>query len=306
MSIDEPEVTTLPDGYATRWAQPNGPRQLHRPTTLRLYTPAELLDFPEPVWLVEPFLVDGCLSILYGSSGSFKSFLALDWAGRAAGLAVYISAEGSPKRLGERIAAWEHAAQQSSRIVCLPHSLNLIGEAHDLATAIRALPEPVRLIVVDTAARNMAGADENSTKDMSALVASLDYLRAEFGAAILAIHHTGHENTERERGSSALRAAADISIFARRGDAPLTVRLKCAKVRDAAEFPPSIVRLEPIAGTLVAATAVTAAEALDQAVSDYLDKHPEASQREVEREVTGKTDDIRDAYRRVRPQCAPP
>ena len=231
MSIDEPEVTTLPDGYATRWAQPNGPRELHRPTTLRLYTPAELLDFPEPVWLVEPFLVDGCLSILYGSSGSFKSFLALDWAGRAAGLAVYISAEGSPKRLGER-----NRRVGTRRPTIEPHRLPAaLARPHRRGPRPRnSDPRTTRTRPPDRRRhrrRNMAGADENSTKDMSALVASLDYLRAEFGAAILAIHHTGHENTERERGSSALRAAADISIFARRGDAPLTVRLKCAKVR---------------------------------------------------------------------------
>jgi hypothetical protein len=272
----------------------------------RLYTPAQLLDFPDPEWLVEPFIVDGCFSILYGSSGSFKSFLALDWAAHAAGPAVYISAEGSPKRLGERIAAWEHAAGRPSGIICIPHAVDLIGEAEALSAAIRELPEPIRLIVVDTASRNMAGADENSTKDMSALVASLDKLRAEFGTAVLAIHHTGHENKERERGSSALRAAADVSIFARRGDTPLTVRLKCAKVRDAAEFAPSVVRLEPTAGTLVAAAAVTAAEAVEQAVRDHLAKYPDASQNDVEKAVTGKSDDIRAAYRRVRPSAPHP
>jgi len=82
------------------------------PSGLRLYTPAELFEVPDPKWLIEPFVVEGCMSMLFGPSGTFKSFVALDWA-RAPGLAVYMSAESSPKKLGERIAAWEHAAGRS-------------------------------------------------------------------------------------------------------------------------------------------------------------------------------------------------
>lgn len=279
---------------------PNGAKPLNTEPPLRLYTPSELLEWPEPEWLVEPFIVNGTLSILFGASGSFKSFLAIDWAGRAPGLAVYISAEGSPRRLGERIAAWEHTAQKPANILTLPHALNLIHDTPKLLRTIDMIVSPISLLVVDTAARNMAGHDENSTKDMGELVASLDQIRHEHQCSVLVIHHSGHDNTDRERGSSALRGAADISIHAKRGEAPLEVKLRCAKTRDTAEFEPSIVRLIPTNDTLVAARAQTAAESLEEPVLAYLKANPNASQREAEAHIVGRSADIRTAYHKIK------
>ncbi|MGZ4299194.1 MAG: hypothetical protein ACXVVK_19325 [Solirubrobacteraceae bacterium] len=88
-------------------------------------------------------------------------------------------------------------------------------------------------------------------------------------------------------------------------------------MRDYEEFETVIVRLEPVEGTLVACKPMTPAESLDDAVRLYLDDHPDASQNEVEREVTGNSDAVRAAYKRVRlvrpeagrtpgARCAPP
>lgn len=267
--------------------------------TIRLYTLDELLAFPEPEWLVEPFLVDGALSIMFGPSSVFKSTLAVDWAARAPGRAIYISAEGSPRRFGERVAAWEEAAGATADLRCVPHSLDLIDREtlDELCFALN--DEPPRLVIVDTAARNSSG-DENSTQDMGKLVAATDTLRARFGCAVLVIHHTGLQNTDRERGSSALRGAADVSIRVKRGDG-LQARLECAKMRDGEEFQPLVVRLEPVAGALVACRPVTAADSIEEDVRRYLADHPEASQNEVEAAVTGKAVEIRAAYKKVRP-----
>ena len=279
------------------------PRQV---SELRLYSPAELLAFAPPEWLVEPFIVDGALSILFGPSGTFKSFCAVDWAARAPGAAVYISAEGSPRRFGERIAAWVHAAGQSPELWCVPHSVDLLDR--DQFASLCAVLEPVapRLVVVDTAARNMSG-DENKTVDMSALVRATDELRRRFGCAVLVLHHSGHENTDRERGSSALRGAADVSIRAKKQDG-LRVRLECAKARDFEEFEAVIVRFEPVAGSLVACQPVRPAESIEADVRRHLADHPEASQNDVERAVKGGKDLVRAAYKRARQvrRTAPP
>jgi hypothetical protein len=72
-------------------------------------------------------------------------------------------------------------------------------------------------------------------------------------------------------------------------------------MRDAEEFAPRIVRLIPQDRSLVVVEAVTPADALDRRVRDYLDEHPEASQRQVEENVKGRGEDIRAAYPRVRP-----
>lgn len=268
------------------------------PELLRLYTPAELLDFPEPAWLVEPFIVDGTLSILYGASGTFKSFIALSWAAQAPGLAIYISAEGSPKRLGERIHALEHETGRASNILTIPHAVNLIHDADTLTQTLDQIPTPPRLLIVDTAARNMAGHDENSTKDMGTLIAELDAIRYRYQLSVLIIHHSGHDNTDRERGSSALRGAADISIHAKRGDTPLTVKLRCAKSRDTAEFEPCIVTLTPHQDTLIAGKPSSTADNIQHQVDEYMQQNPGASQNDVRKAVTGNDHLIRNAYRK--------
>src|SRR3546814_5054521 len=67
------------------------------------------------------------------------------------------------------------------------------------------------LIVVDTVARALAGADENSASDVGRLVDAFDWLKSQWGCAVLPIHHTGHsqEAKTRGRGSSALYAGLD-------------------------------------------------------------------------------------------------
>src|SRR5579884_3268362 len=88
--------------------------------TFTLYTAQELRDLPAPSWLIPDLLQRDSLAVLAGPPGSFKSYLALDWAlsiaaavrwcGRPpmAGLVVYVAGEGY-QGLGQRIAAWEKA-----------------------------------------------------------------------------------------------------------------------------------------------------------------------------------------------------
>jgi hypothetical protein len=274
---------------------------LDLPERLRLYTPAELAALPEPTWLVEPFIPEQAIVILFGPSSTYKSFVAVDWGGRAPGLVVYFSAEGSPQRFGARVTAWERTAGRPSGILCHPYAVNLLGCYDQIATTLTDLDRAARLVIVDTTARNTPGADENSTQDTGRLVGVFDKLKAEFGCSMLGITHTGHQNSDRERGSSALRGAADVSIRAKR-TRTLEVHLECAKMRDAEEFDPVVVRFEPIGGSLVAVTSGTAAEMLDQEVAKYLVEHPDASQREVEQAVGGHSRDVRAAYKRqVRP-----
>ena len=278
---------------------------------LRLYTVPELLAMREPAWLVDPFIPEEALVVLFGPSGTFKSFIAIDWAAWAPGLAVYVSAEGSPRRFGERVAAWEQANGRPAGILCHPYAINLLTDgAAALADALGTLTVPVSLLVVDTAARNMAGGDENSAQDMGRLVSGLDRLRAEFGCAAVVLHHTGHDKPDRERGSSALRGACDVSVRTEATGRPREVRLVCAKVRDSDEFAPRVARLEPVGGSLVVAEAVTVSDTMNRAVGAYLAEHPEASQREVEREVPGNAAQIRAAYKRqtasMRPSASTP
>src|SRR2546427_335027 len=100
----------------------SGSPRTNDPPTVRLLVPAppstprvrwhlltdkELLEQPEPAWLLKDVLFAGGLTLLYGMKGTFKSFVALAWAlaigtgqpwlGRSVtqGLVVYIVAEGA-------------------------------------------------------------------------------------------------------------------------------------------------------------------------------------------------------------------
>lgn len=266
---------------------------LHNPTH-RFYTPEELLDFPAADWLVEPFLIHNGFSVLYGPSGTFKSFCALDWAARAPGTAVMLAAESSPKNLGQRIQAWEEAAGQKSGIVSIPYAVDLAAEAKSLIEDM--LPLNPSVVIVDTLSRNSGGMDENSTQDMARLVGAMDEIRARVGCALLGLHHTGHAETGRERGSSVLRAAADVSILATPAD-HLQVKLSCSKMRDGEPFQPATVRLERVAQSLVACRPVTVVDEVFERVAAYRAEHPGASQNEVEEAVPGPRAQIRLAYR---------
>ena len=99
--------------------------------------------------------------------------------------------------------------------------------SQDISHFAKQADEPVRLIVIDTLNRNFGGADENSTKDMTAFVSNLDLLRAEHGATILVIHHSGHTNSGRSRGSSVLYGAVDANMQVARNRDTVVFKVKC-------------------------------------------------------------------------------
>ena len=76
----------------------------------------------------------------------------------------------------------------------------------------------------------MGGGDENATQDMGRFIAGVDFLRRVTGAAVLALHHSGWNET-RERGNSSLRGAADTMMSLTPKDGSLV--LEVTKQKDA-------------------------------------------------------------------------
>ena len=70
----------------------------------------------------------------------------------------------------------------------------------------------IALIVVDTLSRAMAGANENTSEDMSQFIKNCDILRNISNAHLMIVHHTGKDAAKGARGSSALKAALDTEI----------------------------------------------------------------------------------------------
>lgn len=193
----------------------------------RLLTTEQLADLPAPRPLIEGYLYETTLAVLFGPSEAGKTFLALDWSMHIAhgrrwngrdvvqGRVLYVVAEGVAG-IYRRAEAWTgyHGIppEQGEVVLWYPEAVDMLDAATVDAVAEVAQQLGAVLVVIDTLARNIAGADENSAKDMGLLVAACDRIRTTADAAVLLVHHVGHENKNRARGHSSLRAAMDTEI----------------------------------------------------------------------------------------------
>jgi hypothetical protein len=181
---------------------------------------------------VEGLLIDAAMSVVYGQSNSGKTFWCGDlachvaagipWNGRQVehGAVIWLAMEGA-FGISNRIAAWraEHGITHDVPLAVVPVALNLLdpeGDTDPLIEAIQAAAEamgvPVRLIVVDTLSRAIAGGNENSPEDMGALVTNGTRIQQAIKAHLMWIHHSGKDEAKGARGHSLLRAATDTEI----------------------------------------------------------------------------------------------
>ena len=215
------------------------------------------LDHIKPAdWLIPDFLPQGGYAIMFGAPGSFKSFLAIDialsvatgatfpWVGlwpeiTATGPVLYSLGEGRPE-VKKRVQAWEktHWRGHKASGLILADPVPLIREAIQpfIAGARAASPAGYRFIVLDTIGRSLQGENENAQENASQFTALVDTLRREFDATILALHHVGHGEASRERGSSVFRADADTVIGLERQEKEYSVAISMPKQKDAAEW----------------------------------------------------------------------
>lgn len=229
----------------------------HAAPPYRFLTLAEMFaESMETDWLIENYIEAGTLGVLFGESGSMKTFVALDmalsvscghdWHGNAilsAGPTFVIAGEGR-RGLKRRLVAWavEHQIPDTDSIPIFiankPAQLRDDLGVTEVMDAIEDLTKEhgtPRLIVIDTLNRSFGpGGDENSTADMTKFVDALDELKDRFGCAILVVHHTGQGDKTRSRGSSALHCAVDFEF--RLAKAGNTRVLTCTKAKDH-EFP---------------------------------------------------------------------
>lgn len=204
---------------------------------------ADDLDTLPPIrWLVKDEIAAGQFSLFYGPSGGGKSFVALDWALNVAQQepVIYVAAEDAQGYAARKIAWCKHHNRPASRLYFIPEPVNLFDAAAVTAFIKQARELAPVLIVFDTLARCMTGADENSARDMGVVVENLEAIRHATGAAVLPVHHSG-KNGSTYRGSSALFGAAYTVIELANSDDVLTV--SCEKAKNSADFNPRMLRL---------------------------------------------------------------
>lgn len=218
-------------------------------------------------WLVRNYVEADSLALLFGDPGCGKSFAAIDlacciatgtpWHGNKTtpGAVFYIAGEGQNGLL-RRFKAWsQHNGipldDAPLYVGHRPAQLVDASAAAAVMTAVKQLQaeatQKPALIVVDTLARNFGG-DENSQEDMGAFIANLDgFLRksGEWDATVLIVHHSGHADKSRGRGSSALKGAMDAEYSLAKDDAGV-VRMEATKMKDAEQPQPVAFKLESV------------------------------------------------------------
>jgi hypothetical protein len=191
-------------------------------------------------WMVKGVLPKGALGVVYGASGSGKSFVVLDmgmaiargveWRQRRVkqGRVAYIAAEGADG-FRKRIAAYCQANSLDPSTIpmtVLNAAPNLMekDDARDIVLGVKA-SGGADLIIVDTLAQSMPGANENAGEDVGKALGYCKLIHKHTGAMVLLIHHSGKDATKGARGWSGLRAAADAEIEVVRGDTGRAMKL---------------------------------------------------------------------------------
>lgn len=222
--------------------------------TYRTLSLGDIRNLPEPEWLAKGWVQADSFTVLYGAPGSTKSFWALDL---ALSIATGTAFQGCEVKQGKvlmavgeglrglkwRVEAWLLANPQADEtmilenfrvIPCVPQLLQRDNVSMLLNTAEQMSEDednPLRLVILDTWARGLVGGDENSQKDAGVAIEACENVRRNTGASVLVVHHSGVEGT-RERGSTALRGAADTSIQATRDEISKVVTVTLRKMKD--------------------------------------------------------------------------
>ena len=200
----------------------------------RLVRGDAIFDVPPPRRLVGDLLQSDSLAAFYGAPASGKTFVALDiglsvasrrlWQGKEVvdGPVLYIVAEDAPG-ISKRCRAWRSRYGDIGNDVhwLLQRVPLLEGDYMAELCDIVAEIAPA-LVIVDTLAKCMIGAEESSSRDMGLAIDGLDRLRAVTNSCVAVVHHGGKDPSRGMRGSNALLAAVDTAVECRRTHGGIT------------------------------------------------------------------------------------
>lgn len=244
----------MTDLYANQWKQAPQTQPATQPRFR--FVAANSMPIKPVAWLVDQYVEEDALTVMYGPPGKGKSFVALDLScciasgiefhGHAVkpGVSIYVAGEGH-NGLARRLHAWAQlnnvVVPQLMFISEAPTDLSSATNAARVAEAVQAIADttgeaPV-LIVIDTMARNFGG-DENSATDVGQFIRNVDALRRHWKATVLIVHHSGKDSDRGARGSSALKGAADAEYEVSRNEDDKIIRLTPRKMKDAEEPEP--------------------------------------------------------------------
>jgi hypothetical protein len=203
----------------------------------------------EPPWLIEGLLPARGLACIVGPPKSGKSFLTSDmlcsvargvpYAGRETlpGPVIYLTGEGVSGFKRRLVAMRQHLGIEGHGVpfYMIENVPDLGSEATDLPQLLTELGSFLasagvrfgpRAIVLDTLARCMGAADENSARDMGRFIDRCGAIERHFECLVAVVHHVGKNPERGGRGSNAQNGAADVTLVVEKTETHSKVRIE--------------------------------------------------------------------------------
>lgn len=229
------------------------PRERVRANAIPYQWIGNLVQPTQPLYLIQDVIPRTGFALMYGQHGSGKSFLALHIAFCVAlgkpffsrpverGGVLYFALEGAAGiRVRVAAAKLHDPAIGTANIALVDRAIHLRGEGNHLDELMRTvhcvredLKErgvELRLIIIDTFARALNGADENASAPISEMINAFDLIGKESGAAVLVVGHSGKNHQQGHRGHSSTLAACDTAWEVKARHDQITV--ECVKNKD--------------------------------------------------------------------------
>ena len=220
-------------------------------TLLKLYSIEDIYALPDAQHLIANILEASGVSLLYGVSGTGKTFTALNlglsiahgisWHDRdvAQGHVWYINTEGG-HGLKKRLRAWyvEHPdLKPSPYFHVVPWALNLREHHQILTESIKRLNAPPALIIIDNFSLCAPGVNQNHQEEVAPVLAVAHEIAQVHNCHLMILHHTNKEDDV--NGSMAFRNHVDTMIELKKEsktekDSPIL--FCCKKSRDDEPF----------------------------------------------------------------------
>lgn len=210
---------------------------------LTFLSPTECEATPSRGYIVKGILAPGDVGCIFGAPGAGKSLIAphIGYAvaqGRDAfgmrskpGRIFYVAAE-DPHGMRGRVTALKMRHGDADDFTLVEGVSDLLAEdSSDLAALLEAVEtQRPALVFLDTLAMSFPGLEENSAEAMGRVVAVARSV-AQWGAAVLLIHHDTKAEGKTPRGHSLLNGALDMAMHVSRDEFGV-VRGKLTKNRN--------------------------------------------------------------------------
>ncbi len=208
---------------------------------LTFLSPSDCEAAPSRGYVIKGLVAPGDIGCIFGAPGAGKSLIApfLAYAvaqGRDAfgmrvkqGGAFYVAAE-DPHGMRGRVKALKAAYGNADGFRLVEGVSNLSHDSPDLVALAEAVEaQRPALVILDTLAMSFPGLEENSAEAMGGVVAVARHL-AQWGAAVLLVHHDTKAEGGTPRGHSLLNGALDVALHVKRDEG--VIRAKLTKNRN--------------------------------------------------------------------------